>query len=181
MMVSGNYFDVLGVKPALGRFFSAEEQRDTFDAAPVAVLSDALWKLRFNASPGVVGQTVRLNRRNYTVIGVAPERFYGTITGLRFDLYVPLTMQASLTGDSQWLSNRSSRPLYLFGRLKPGVTIEQGRAEARSIAAALGEEFPRTTKGRPPRCGAGRRAPRRPAPDSARCCAFCWRSARSCC
>ena len=147
MMVSGNYFDVLGVKPALGRFFAGDEQGDTFDAAPVAVLSDALWKLRFNANPGIVGQTVRLNRRNYTVIGVAPESFYGTITGLRFDLYVPLTMQASLTGNSQWLSNRSSRPLYLFGRLKPGVTIEQGRAEVRSIATALGDEFPRTNKG----------------------------------
>jgi len=89
-MVSGDYFDVLGVKPALGRFFTGDEQRDTFDAARVAVLSDALWKSRFNANPRVVGQTVRLNRRNYTVIGVAPERFYGTITGLRFDLYVPL-------------------------------------------------------------------------------------------
>ena len=142
MMVSGNYFDVLGVKPALGRFFTGDEQRDTFDAAPVAVLSDALWKSRFNANPRVVGQTVRLNRRNYTVIGVAPERFYGTITGLRFDLYVPLTMQASLTGSSQWLSIRTARPLYLFARLKPGVSIEQGRAEVRSIAAALEQEFP---------------------------------------
>jgi putative ABC transport system permease protein len=147
MMVSGNYFDVLGVKPALGRFFSGDEQRDTFDAAPVAVLSDALWKSRFNANPQVVGQIVRLNRRNYTVIGVAPERFYGTITGLRFDLYVPLTMQASLTGSSQWLSIRTARPLYLFARLKPGVSIEQGRAEVRSIAAALEQEFPRTNKG----------------------------------
>ena len=142
MMVSGNYFDVLGVKPALGRFFTGDEQRDTFDAAPVAVLSDALWKSRFNANPRVVGQTVRLNRRNYTVIGVAPERFYGTITGLRFDLYVPLTMQASLTGSSQWLSIRTARPLYLFARLKPEVSIEQARAEVRSIAAALEQEFP---------------------------------------
>ena len=147
MMVSGNYFDVLGVKPALGRFFAGDEQRDTFDSAPVAVLSDALWKGRFNASPRVVGQTVRLNRRNYTVIGVAPEGFYGTITGLRFDLYVPLTMQASLTGNSQWLSARDSRALYLFAQLKPGVSIDQARAEVRTIADALGREFPRTNKG----------------------------------
>ena len=147
MMVSGNYFDVLGVKPALGRFFAGDEQRDTFDSAPVAVLSDALWKGRFNASPRVVGQTVRLNRRNYTVIGVAPEGFYGTITGLRFDLYVPLTMQASLTGSSQWLSARDSRALYLFAQLKPGVSIDQARAEVRTIADALGREFPRTNKG----------------------------------
>ena len=147
MMVSGNYFDVLGVTPALGRFFTGDEQRDTFDTAPVAVLSDAFWKSRFNANPRVVGQTVRLNRRTYTVIGVAPERFHGTITGLRFDLFVPLTMQASLTGSSQWLGSRSARPLYLFGRLKPGVSIDQARGEARAIAAALAQEFPRTNAG----------------------------------
>jgi putative ABC transport system permease protein len=147
LMVSGNYFDGLGVKPALGRFFAGEEQRDTFDAAPVAVLSDALWKSRFNADPGIAGRTIRLNRRSYTVIGVAPEFFYGTITGLRFDLYVPLTMQSSLTGSSQWLSVRSARPLYLFARLEPGVTIDQGRAEVRSIASALEREFPRTNSG----------------------------------
>ena len=64
------------------------------------------------------------------MIGVAPEDFHGTITGLRFDLFVPLTMQASLTGGSQWLTNRGARPLYLFARLKPGVTIERARDEA---------------------------------------------------
>ncbi len=147
LMVSGNYFDVLGVTPALGRFFAGDEQRDTFDAAPVAVLGEALWKSRFNGDPRIVGQTVRLNRRSYTVIGVAPERFQGTITGLRFDLYVPLTMQASLTGSAQWLASRSARPLYVFARLRPGVSLEQGRAEVRSIALALDEEFPRTNKG----------------------------------
>ena len=147
LMVSGNYFDVLGVKPALGRFFAGDEQGDTFEAAPVAVLSDALWKSRFNANPGVVGQTIRLNRRSYTVIGVAPERFFGTIIGLRFDLYVPLTMQASLTGNGQWLSTRGARPLYLFARLKPDVSIEQARTEVRAIASALGQEFPRTNTG----------------------------------
>ena len=147
LMVSGNYFAVLGVKPVLGRFFSRDEQSDTFDSAPVAVLSETVWKGRFNANPRIVGQIVRLNRRSYTVIGVAPEAFYGTITGLRFDLYVPLTMQATLTGNSQWLSSRGARPLYLFGRLKPGVSIDQARAEVRSIASALEQEFPRTNKG----------------------------------
>lgn len=147
LMVSGNYFDVLHVKPALGRLFEGDEQRDTYDSAPVAVLSDALWKSRFNANPRIVGQTIRLNRQTYTVIGVTPERFPGTITGLRFDLYVPLTMQASLTGGSQWLNIRTARPLYLFARLKPGVSLDRARAEVQSIAGALATEFPRSNRG----------------------------------
>jgi hypothetical protein len=117
------------VKPALGRLFEGDEQRDTYDSAPVAVLSDALWKGRFSANPRIIGQTIRLNRQTYTVIGVTPERFPGTITGLRFDLYVPLTMQASLTGGSQWLNSRRRAPLPL-ARLKPGVSLDQARAEA---------------------------------------------------
>jgi predicted permease len=147
LMVSGNYFDVLGVRAALGRFFEGEEKGDVYDTAPVVVLGDTLWKTRFNADPGVVGRTIRLNRQAYTVIGVAPERFAGTITGLRFDLYVPLTMQASLTGGSQWLNSRTSRPLYLFARLKADVSLDRARAEVQSIAAALASEFPQTNKG----------------------------------
>jgi putative ABC transport system permease protein len=147
LMVSGNYFDVLGVKPALGRFFEGAEQRDTYDAAPIAILSDTLWKSRFNASPRIVGQPIRLNRQTYTVIGVAPESFAGTITGLRFDLYVPLTMQASLTGGSQWLNVRTARPLYLFARLKAGVSIDRARAEVRSIAGALASAYPASNGG----------------------------------
>ena len=114
LMVSGNYFDVLGLKPARGRFFEGIEQSDAFDAAPVAVLGHAMWKARFGGDPSVVGRRIVLNRRPFTIIGVAPEGFAGTITGLRFDLYVPLTMQASLTGGAQWLTLRSARPLYLF-------------------------------------------------------------------
>jgi predicted permease len=142
LLTSGNYFDVLGVKPALGRFFEGEEQSDTFDAHPVAVLSHTMWQTRFGGDPAVLGRTITLNRQAYTVIGVTPENFYGTITGLRFDLFVPLTMQASLTGGSQWLTIRRARPLYLFARLKPDVTIEQARTEIASIAAAQAREFP---------------------------------------
>jgi predicted permease len=142
MLVSGNYFDVLGVRPALGRFFEGDEQRDTFDAHPVAVLAHAMWRRRFNADPAVVGRTIALNRRPYTVIGVAPDGFHGTITGLQFDLFVPLTMQASLTGGGQWLANGHARALYLFARLTPGATIEQARDEVRALAAARARERP---------------------------------------
>ena len=146
MLVSGNYFDVLGLKPALGRFFVGDEQRDIFDAHRVAVLGNVMWKTRFNADPAIVGRTITLNRQPYTVIGVGPEDFYGTISGLRFDLFVPLTMQASLTGGGQWLTNRGARPLYLFARLKPNVAIERARDEVASLAAASAREFPASNR-----------------------------------
>jgi predicted permease len=146
LMVSGNYFEVLGVKPALGRFFEGVEQSDTFDAAPVAVVDYLTWKARFAGDPSIVGRRIVLNRQPYTVIGVAPPAFAGTITGLRFDLYVPLTMQASLTGGSQWLSTRSARPLYLFARLKPGVNLARARGEVQAIAASLARDYPATNR-----------------------------------
>jgi predicted permease len=148
MMVTGNYFDVLGVKPALGRFFEAAEQSDTPDAHPVAVLGYAMWQARFSGDPAVVGRTVFLNKQPYSIIGVAPDGFFGTITGLRFDLFVPLTMQASLTGASPgWRTNRRNRPLYLFARLKPGVTIEQAQTEITRIAATAAAELPDSNLG----------------------------------
>ena len=147
LMVSGNYFDVLGVKPRLGRFFEGVERSDAFDQSPVAILGEAMWKARFNSDPGVVGRRILLNRHPYTVIGIAPAAFAGTITGLRFDLYVPLTMQASLTGNSQWLSSRGARPLYLFARLKPSVTLMQARSEIQAIAASIAKDAPDTNQG----------------------------------
>jgi predicted permease len=147
LMVSGNYFDVLGVRPALGRFFEGDEQSDAFDAHPVTVIGYAMWETRFNGDPGALGRTIALNRRPYRIIGVAPEGFPGTINGLRFDLYVPLTMVASLTGSSQWLADRDARPLYLFARLRPGVSLEQARAEVASLAAVSAQQFPGSNRG----------------------------------
>jgi predicted permease len=144
LMVSGNYFDVLGVKPRLGRFFEGAERSDAFDQSPVAILGEAIWKARFNRDPAIVGRHILLNRHPYTVIGIAPAPFAGTISGLRFDLYVPLTMQASLTGNAQWLSSRSARPLYLFARLKPGVGLMQARSEVQAVAASIAKESPET-------------------------------------
>jgi predicted permease len=147
LMVSGNYFDVLGLKPALGRFLEGVERSDAFDAAPVAILGHAMWKGRFNGDPRVIGTRIVLNRQPYTVIGVAPEGFAGTIGGLRFDLYVPLTMQSSLTGSGQWLSARASRPLYLFARLKPDVALEQAKAEVQAIAASIARDYADSNQG----------------------------------
>jgi macrolide transport system ATP-binding/permease protein len=146
LMVSGNYFDVLGLEPALGRFFEGRERDDAPDAHPVAVLGHAAWKVRFGGDPAIVGRSVPINRRLFTVIGVAPEDFPGTINGFRFDLFVPLTMNGALTGSRSLLVNRANRPLYVFARLRPGVTIEQGRAEIARIADVTGAEFPDTNR-----------------------------------
>jgi len=146
-LVSGDYFDVLGLHPAAGRFFLSEEQEEKPGAFPVAVISYGLWNRRFNADPGVVGNTIKLNRHPFTVIGVAPPDFQGTIVGLSFDVWLPLMMQGELTGAVNWLEYRDTRPLHLMTRLKPGVTLEQARAEVRTIAAQLSRAYPETNQG----------------------------------
>jgi hypothetical protein len=85
-LVSGNYFAVLGVKPAIGRVFSPAEYGDKQGGYPVAVISYGLWKRRFNGERSVIGQTVRVNRQQLTIVGVAPEQFRGTIPGLSFEI-----------------------------------------------------------------------------------------------
>ena len=145
-LVSGNFFDVLGVKPAVGRFFLPQEQAEKPGAFPVAVIGHGLWQRRFNADPGIVGKTIKLNRQTFTVIGIAPADFKGTIVGLTYDVWVPLMMQAQLTGVGNWLESRSSRPLKIMGRLKPGVTSEAARAEIQTIARQLAQSYPRTNQ-----------------------------------
>ncbi len=146
-MVSGNYFDVLGVKPALGRFFLPEEQTEKPDAFPVAVLSYRLWQNRFSADRGVLGRSIKLNMLDFTVIGVAPPEFHGTTGGLSFDVYVPVTMQRSLSRSGNWLAQRPNRPFHILARLKPGVSIDQAQAEIDGIAAQLQKSYPNTNQG----------------------------------
>src|SRR5712692_8305285 len=96
LMVSGNYFQFLGLRPAAGRFFSAEEQDEKPNAHPVAVLSAGLWKSKFNSDPKILGKTIKLHRQDFTIVGVAPAEVQGTIVGLSFDIYVPLRMYTQL-------------------------------------------------------------------------------------
>jgi predicted permease len=147
LMVSPNYFDVLGVRPARGRFFSPAEQAEKPGAFPVAVISSALWRRGYGGDPQVAGRTVRLNRQVFTIIGVTPETFRGTIVGLAFDVYAPLAMEGTLQGDGGWLEDRKSRPLDLMARLRPGVGGEPARAEVAAIAARLARTYPRTNEG----------------------------------
>ena len=147
-LVSGNYFKVLGVHPALGRAFGPEEYSDALGAHPVAVISDKLWRSRFNANPGVIGMPIRLNRHELTVIGVAPPEFRGGTTGLAFDIWVPVSMAFELKSSDQYmLSSRTWRGLFAIARLSPGASIEQARAEVAVEARRLAAVYPLTNQG----------------------------------
>ncbi len=140
MLVSGNYFDVLGVRPAQGRFFAPEEDR-TPGTHPVAVVSHAMWRQRFASDAALVGKTVTLNGHTFTIIGVAPEGFRGTWVGLTPDVWVPLMMQREARPGGDQLG-RNARWLQLSGRLKDGATIQQAQSELSTLAAQLAQQFP---------------------------------------
>jgi putative ABC transport system permease protein len=137
--VSSNYFNVLGVAAQLGRtFFEGEDQpgRDH-----VVILSHELWERRFGSNSSVIGSTIRLNRENYVVIGVMPATFH--LLGFTPHLWTPLT----LTAADRAAAARKDRALYVFARLKPGVTVEQARMEISNLARRSEQDFPETEKG----------------------------------
>ena len=145
--VSGNYFDVLGVQFALGRGFRPEEDR-IGGRNEVVVIGHRLWQTRFASSPDILGRTVRLNGRSFTVVGVTPEGFTG-INLLGSDLWIPLTAFPTVTGRGpDLLTSRPAVWMRGVSRLKPGVTIEQAFAEMDAIAKALEREHPRDNKGK---------------------------------
>ena len=134
-LVSGNFFDVLGIAPEAGRFFSAEERADAQNTYAVVVISHTYWKTHYQQNPSVIGTTLRVNRTPLTIIGVAPEGFHGTQTGLDYQLWVPLTMYGQITHTGTWmLRDRNTRNYMMLARLKPGVTIEQANNEAAALA-----------------------------------------------
>src|SRR6266853_1888899 len=137
--VSPNYFSVLGVSPQLGRTFSDGEDQPGRDH--VAILSHEIWERRFGSDASLIGRTIRLNRENYTVIGVMPASF--SLLGFPHQLWTPLV----LTAADQTAAARKDRSLYLFARLKPGVTLDEARAEVVTLARGAGETFPETEKG----------------------------------
>jgi predicted permease len=139
-LVSCNYFDVLEVRPALGRAFTKSEC-DVPGSAAVAILSDALWRSDFGSDPDLVGKVVSLNRVPFTVIGVAPQGFGGTeLAPSAF--WVPLTMQGKLTHEDDFVADANTGWLMIAGRLKPGVTLSQARADLRLITAKFDQLQP---------------------------------------
>jgi predicted permease len=146
--VSGNYFAVLGVKPMLGRAFLPSEYGDKPGAFPVAVISYGLWRSLFGGDPGVVGRTVRVNRYELTVAGVAPEEFRGTMPGMLMEMWIPMSMAPPLNGQGNWLlEDRGQRQMWVTARLKPGVTFDRANAEVEASARHLAEESPQTNRG----------------------------------
>jgi predicted permease len=137
-LVSGDYFAVLGVKAALGRVFAGGEQTDTPGAGPVVVISHRLWTTEFEASRGVLGKTLRVNRHNLTIIGVAPPEFRGAMAGIQCDLWVPFTMGAELGAiEKENFRESSLRSVYMFARLAPGTRIGEARSEVAAIARRI--------------------------------------------
>ncbi|HSR50137.1 MAG TPA: ABC transporter permease [Acidobacteriota bacterium] len=147
--VSGNYFEVMGLTPAQGRFFLPQEDQVP-GRDPVAVLSHAFWTRRFAQDPSVVGRTVNLNRLDYTVIGVAPPGFNGTFVLATTDVWVPMMMYSNAFNDlmRRMYDRRRALTMFVYGRLKPGVTRQQAEANIQAIAHALQEEHPVPNKGR---------------------------------
>jgi predicted permease len=147
-LVSGNYFDVLRVRPEVGRFFSKTESGDEQNAHAVVVISHELWKNRYHSDPSVAGTTVRINRFPYTIIGVAPENFHGSMPGLSLEMWAPATMFGQLSSTGNWmLQDRKTRMFRVLGRLAPGVGIEQARAEVQAFAKRLAEADADTNEG----------------------------------
>ncbi len=140
-LVSGNYFDVLGVKPMLGRAFLPEEDQ-TPDSHPVAVISYNCWQRRFGGDPAIVGKTVEVNSRPFTIIGVAPKGFIGTEVAYDPEMFVPVMMANTIEPGSRWLDKRDSNDLFTVGRLKPGVSFAQAKAALETLAAKLAQDYP---------------------------------------
>ncbi len=138
-LVSGNYFDVLGVQPALGRVLVAADDVVP-DANAVAVLSFSYWQRRFGSDPGIVNQSLLINGRPFTVLGVAPPGFHSVVMGDTPDLFVPMTMKAEISPGITDLMDRTSRWLNIVGKLQPGLTREQAEAGVNPLWYSLRAE-----------------------------------------
>ncbi|HKQ92894.1 MAG TPA: ABC transporter permease [Blastocatellia bacterium] len=138
MLVSGNYFSVLGVQPAVGRFFAPEEDQ-TPGTHPVTVISHGMWQRRFGGDPRIIGKTITLNGHPFSIIGVAPQGFTSTQSVFAPEAWAPMMMQPQIIPQSKdMLTTRDGgRLLYMVGRLKPGATIKQAEADFSAIALQL--------------------------------------------
>jgi len=143
--VSGQYFEVVGIKPFLGRLLERADD-DHPGASEAAVISWSAWQSDFGADPNVVGTAVRINKHPYTIVGVTPEGFHGTEKIAQLDIFVPTANEASLDGFS-WLESRSYRNLFSVVRMKDGVTMPQVQAELNTITARIARQYPKEEEG----------------------------------
>jgi len=138
-VVTDNYFQVLGTAMTLGRGFGPEQR--VRGGEPVAVISNALWQRRFASDPAIVGKSVRMNAREFTIIGVAPAGFSGSLRPLVADVWVPAALGVYV-GMSDDFTSRGDRSAFAYARLKPGVTIEHARARMAVVARQLAAAYP---------------------------------------
>lgn len=145
-LVTGNYFDVLGVKAIKGRTFAPEEDKTKL-SHPVAVLSYGCWQKRFGGNQEIIGKEVSLNGHNFKVIGIAPQGFKGTEIVIEPEIYVPMMMLEWIEPGSKWLDERFNHNIFVAARLKDGVSPEQAEASLNIIANQLAKEYPDTNEG----------------------------------
>jgi len=138
--VSGSYFDMLGVEPEAGRLFHASDEHGP-NSAPFVVLSDGFWRARFAADPRIIGTTIHLNKQPFTVIGVAPPEFHGTELFMWPDFWTPMVNEQQLEGYS-YLTKRYNHGIFVFGELKPGVTMQQAASDLDTVAAQMAKANP---------------------------------------
>jgi ABC-type antimicrobial peptide transport system permease subunit len=136
--VTANYFDLLGVKPLLGRFFLPEEETRS-DAVPYIVLGYSIWKTRYTEDPEIVGKAIEIARRPVTVIGVAPEGFIGAMPGVRQDAWLPLNPMGA---NEYWMTHRNVAVLNVLGRLRPGMSREQATQDLEMIMRRIVAAYP---------------------------------------
>lgn len=146
-IVSANYFDAIEVHPMLGRGFEPGEDTGR-NAHPVAVISHHLWQTLFKGDPEIIGKTQRFDNVVHTIIGIAPEGFYGTFVGRGMEFWVPASMLEVFGAGNEKLEDRGARWAEAYVRLKPGVTRNQAQQEISAIAARLEAEYPATNRGR---------------------------------
>jgi predicted permease len=145
-LVSGNYFQMLGVDASLGRTITPADDTG-LSAHPVIVLSDACWQRRFGGALDIAGRTVKINGIDYRIVGVAPRRFTGTELFYTPEVYVPMSMARQIEPAYDWIERRQSGTISLLGRLRPGVQPSRAESELDSMAAELGRQYPITDGG----------------------------------
>jgi predicted permease len=147
LLVSGNYFDVLGVRPALGRGFLPEED-EARGAHPVVVLGYGCWQSRFGGARDIVGRSISINGQPFTVVGVAPQGFGGTDVAFASEVFIPLAMAPQIEPGGNLLDDRRDDDILVIGRLKPNVTREQAEASLKILTEEMAREHPNDDAGR---------------------------------
>jgi len=143
--VTASYFDLLGLRPILGRTFLPEEDA-TAGTHPVIVLGQRTWKRRFGGDPNIIGRSIKLNGIHFTVVGVAPEQLKGSFPGVVSEFFMPMQMADAMESEPT-LTARGSRSLFLKARLKPGIPIEKAQAQFATFAGRLRTAYPVEDKG----------------------------------